>query len=460
MWIIYMIGVFILDPPNVACDEEPEGQSLLQEILNDLRNEQNVDSSSTSTTQDPPQTPSTTRTSNATFTFNTPSSTSPSQIFHNLTVSMTTQRTGGNDSNDDAIQSLISFLNNSDRSQTNDTGASLQGQIQDIFSKTPGNSTPNINTLSTTTLKSTDVTQNCAARDILQSLCTDDLPSLVKIANIWDVYYVLFSDDVMNELLLNCASGEWCIRDEFDIFRAKMAEKADMVMNSAMFSEACGQVSLECLQSAVQHLESCSFGPRLSFMLESVRLMCSVRDVTSSSDIQCTSQILAALHVTLMDILRKENNKQDLNTAFENDKCRTTEALMTRTYLCTCSKCIDTVNGMLSSFRPWLWFIDDVDTLKVTCHYENNTCVSRDMVFMIDDEPLPIPTPPTAQTDTYESQGSGFVDIRSAPVALAGFGTGAFVMVVGLIVFVIVFIKRHRVTSRKHEYKPLETNEP
>ena len=37
--------------------------------------------------------------------------------------------------------------------------------------------------------------------------------------------------------------------------------------------------------------------------------MCSLRDMTSS-DLECTSQVLSSLHVTIMDILRQENEKQ------------------------------------------------------------------------------------------------------------------------------------------------------
>jgi hypothetical protein len=122
--------------------------------------------------------------------------------------------------------------------------------------------------LQTTTWPTTpDTGRDCASQDILQSLCTADLPSLVKIANIWDVYSVLFSNDVINELMLNCATGEWCIRDEFDIFRAKMAEQADMVLNSAIFSGTCDEVSLGCLQSVVQRFQSCSFGEVSSYSL-------------------------------------------------------------------------------------------------------------------------------------------------------------------------------------------------
>lgn len=54
---------------------------------------------------------------------------------------------------------------------------------------------------------------------------------------------------------------------------------------------------------------------------------------------------------------------------------------------------------------------------------------------------------------------SGFVDIQSNPVAIVGIGTGAFIMMIGLVVFIVIFVKR-RGKTQNHEYKPLETNEP
>lgn len=51
------------------------------------------------------------------------------------------------------------------------------------------------------------------------------------------------------------------------------------------------------------------FLQRLNFTLEAVRLMCAIRDMMSSNQ-QCTAQVLSSLHVTIMDILRRENEKQ------------------------------------------------------------------------------------------------------------------------------------------------------
>lgn len=52
------------------------------------------------------------------------------------------------------------------------------------------------------------------------------------------------------------------------------------------------------------------------------------------------------------------------------------------------------------SFKPWSWFLDDVNQLKVTCQLENDTCTSRDMVFIIDEAAATaITTPSISQTD-------------------------------------------------------------
>lgn len=50
------------------------------------------------------------------------------------------------------------------------------------------------------------------------------------------------------------------------------------------------------------------------------------------------------------------------------------------------------------SFKPWSWFLDDVNELKVKCQLKNDTCTSRDMVFIIDE------TATTAITTTSVSQ--------------------------------------------------------
>lgn len=450
MWTIFIGGLLLL---SGICDgdSDSENQDLLQEILDSLRNQENQDYSSTpSTTLDPlladnmtSQNNSSTTIDNATVITRT-NNESIAQITSSENETSTPVPPSKPDENDaflDPSQATTSMTPSSEYSLSND----------DVTS-THGNAT-------FTTISKQDCT---TSYNILQSLCTEDLPSLVKIANIWDIYYVMFSDDVINELLLNCASGEWCIQDEFDIFRAKMAEKADMVTRSAVFAETCQELSLECLDTAAQKFESCSFGKRLNFTLEAVRLMCAIRDMTSSNQ-QCTAQVLSSLHVTIMDILRKENEKQDLNTAFDNEVCRTTQGLMTKTYLCTSSRCPTDIKDVLGSFKPWSWFLDDINELKATCQLGNDTCTSRDMVFIIDEAaPTAITTTSVSQTDETQqfNEDSGLVDIRSSPIALAGIGTATFIMLAGMIIFFLFFVRRHRVTSKNHEYKPLETSEP
>lgn len=449
MWTIF-IGLLLL---SGVCDgdSESESQNLLQEILDSLHNQENQDySSMPSTTVGPLLAETMTSQNNSSTTIDNVTAIT---YAHNESVAQLTpseneiptpvppSKPHENDASLDQSQATSSMSPALEFSSSNDNVTSTHGDA------------------TSTTISKQDCT---SSYKILQSLCSENLPSLVKIANIWDIYYVMFSDEVINELLLNCASGEWCIQDEFDIFRAKMAEKADMVTHSAVFAETCQELSLECLDTVVQEFESCSFGKRLNFTLEAVRLMCAIRDMTSSN-LQCTAQVLSSLHVTIMDILRKENEKQDLNTAFDNEVCRTTQGLMTKTYLCTSSRCPTEIKDALGSFKPWSWFLDDVNQLKVTCQLENDTCTSRDMVFIIDEAAATaITTPSISQTDETQqfNEDSGPVDIRSSPIALAGIGTATFIMLAGVIVFFIFFVKRHRVTSKNHEYRPLETSEP
>lgn len=52
------------------------------------------------------------------------------------------------------------------------------------------------------------------------------------------------------------------------------------------------------------------------------------------------------------------------------------------------------------SFKPWSWFLDDINELKATCQLGNNTCTSRDMVFIIDEAArTAITTTSVSQTD-------------------------------------------------------------
>lgn len=248
MWTIFIGGLLLL---SGICDgdSDSENQDLLQEILDSLRNQENQDYSSTpSTTLGPlladnmtSQNNLSTTIDNATVITRT-NNESIAQITSSENETSTPVPPSKPDENDaflDLSQATTSMTPSSEYSLSND----------DVTS-THGNAT-------FTTISKQDCT---TSYNILQSLCTEDLPSLIKIANIWDIYYVMFSDDVINELLLNCASGEWCIQDEFDIFRAKMAEKADMVTRSAVFAETCQELSLECLDTAAQKFESCSFG--------------------------------------------------------------------------------------------------------------------------------------------------------------------------------------------------------
>lgn len=244
MWTIFIGGLLLL---SGICDgdSDSENQDLLQEILDSLRSQENQDYSSTPSTTLGPL-----------LADNMTSQNNSSTTIDNATVIKRT--------NNESIAQITSSENETSTpvppSKPNENDAFLDPS-QATTSMTPSSEYSLSNDDVTSTHDTTISKQDCTTSyNILQSLCSEDLPSLVKIANIWDIYYVMFSDDVINELLLNCASGEWCIQDEFDIFRAKMAEKADMVTRSAVFAETCQELSLECLDTAAQKFESCSFG--------------------------------------------------------------------------------------------------------------------------------------------------------------------------------------------------------
>ena len=233
-------------------NSDSESDDLLDEILASLENEAQEDvsgTSSTTTTEDP------LKTAFVTSQMDFSKTSKNNQTSENGKDSYSIDQVSIRDNETSSSLSLGEWSDNGlDKAIENLTTTLASKYSSSSYDVTalPGSSTPFVTEYPTEEI--------CSSSNILQSLCREDLPSLVKIANIWDIYNVLFSDEVINELLLNCASGEWCIRDEFDIFRAKMSEKADMVLHSAVFGDTCTEVSLVCLEKVVHQFQPCSFG--------------------------------------------------------------------------------------------------------------------------------------------------------------------------------------------------------
>lgn len=97
----------------------------------------------------------------------------------------------------------------------------------------------------------------CGAEFTLTELCGTGLSSLLVDLNIWDVYGIMFSNDVIEALLLNCATGHWCLYDEFSYWNGLMMEKAAMVKDSEIFSQICQSHSLSCFDTFLNNVTGC-----------------------------------------------------------------------------------------------------------------------------------------------------------------------------------------------------------
>jgi hypothetical protein len=67
----------------------------------------------------------------------------------------------------------------------------------------------------------------------------------------------MFSNDVIEALLLNCASGHWCLYDTFDYWNGLMMEKAAMVKDSPIFSQICQATSISCFEKILTNVTDC-----------------------------------------------------------------------------------------------------------------------------------------------------------------------------------------------------------
>ncbi|OWF51043.1 uncharacterized protein LOC110449729 [Mizuhopecten yessoensis] len=224
---------------------------------------------------------------------------------------------------------------------------------------------------STTPLTTTTEDPRCRSDQALDTVCS--VPEALVGENFWDVYYIMFSDDVIRALLFSCTSGHWCLYDKLDFWDALMMERAEMVRNSDLFNAVCEIDSLTCLHSFLSNYTECETYKRMQLTLQSINLLCQLKhEVTTTPE--CIEHVLAALHVTVVDILRDQNQKEYDDT-FENN-CKSPETQITRTFLCLEHKCPQSTS-VLTSFEPWKWFIPDISTISDTiskCGYRSDVC--------------------------------------------------------------------------------------
>lgn len=285
----------------------------------------------------------------------------------------------------------------------------------------------------------------CEVDDILSAYCPD-LPPALSTLSFWDIYYTFFSDMVLEALLLNCSSGHWCLRDRFNDFEAILMEKTEMVMTSEVFTDVCQEVTERCLQNVVDMTSECSTYERTNFTKEAIDLICKLKK-DENLDINCFEELLISLHVTVIDILRDQNTKQQtVEAGFVDDTCKTPEAEMSKTFVCLEGRCPGHSTD-LANFRNWKWFSPDVQVLQDECDFEDDTCNSKYRTV----------SPVEANTHQIGIAWTEPVSMHT----MIGISVGTFVSVIALTVVVYLCWKSHlKAKKSKEGYSPLRNDEP
>ncbi|XP_033763027.1 uncharacterized protein LOC117344391 [Pecten maximus] len=225
-------------------------------------------------------------------------------------------------------------------------------------------------TFSSTTTPWTTTTDDpqCKSDQTLETVC--NVPEVLIGENFWDIYYVMFSDDVIRALLFGCSSGHWCLEDKSFFWNALMMERSERVLKSPLFKGVCESESLTCLHDFVGNHTECKLYQRMQLTMQSIDLLCQLQKEPTTT-LECVQHVLAALHVTVVDILRDQNQKEDDED--DGNSCTSPESQITRTFLCLEFKCPGNIL-LLTSFQPWKWFVGDVMDISARCGYRNDVC--------------------------------------------------------------------------------------
>lgn len=320
--------------------------------------------------------------------------------------------------------------------------------------------------------------ERCGAEFTLTELCGTGLSSLLVDLNIWDVYGIMFSNDVIEALLLNCATGHWCLYDEFSYWNGLMMEKAAMVKDSEIFSQICQSSSLSCFDTFLNNVTGCPIQERMNFTVEAINMLCDMRN-DHQLDLTCYGHLLAAYHVTVVEFLRDKNNKKLQEGVFENAACQSPEVLMTKSVLCVEAKC-PSHNELLLNFSPWQWFSPNVSKIKEDCHLPADTCdedatfgpTATTSTYMTTDEPMTSSLPtqttiiPGMANDALSGSGNGddgntndgsFV---SEMTMILGVCAGIIIAVSGLFVLIYSCWRKHGLRRiDKVGYTPLRNQD-
>lgn len=228
-----------------------------------------------------------------------------------------------------------------------------------------------LETWSESTLESDSLPEDdrCYSDAVMQNLCP--VPNDMIDVSFWDLYSVLFSDTVLDALIMGCARGSWCLKDRFDYWDALISERVDMVMNSEIASTMCQADVQSCIGITVQTFNNCLIQEQMEFTAEALKLVCDLKDnaVLTAS---CYKHVITALHVTLADVMREEEQQMETTS---QDTCHSPEAQMTKGLICVANSCPGEADSF-QSFSPWSWFTSVVDDLITTCDLDTSKCLA------------------------------------------------------------------------------------
>ncbi|WAQ94149.1 hypothetical protein MAR_006620 [Mya arenaria] len=294
------------------------------------------------------------------------------KIFNDVTDSLTSETV--NDATDDtsspsspSSSSSGSFTSESSStlSSTSSTkSTSRSGDSSMMSSDSSASSTTSPNWI-TTIVEDT----RCFSEAVLQNFCSVGA-DLVDVS-FWDLYSVLFSDTVIDALMIGCTRGSWCLQDRFDYWEALVVERVDMVMNSEIAADMCRPEIRPCLDTVIENFRDCDAFLQMEYTVDALQLICDLKQNPSLTS-ECYKHALAALHVTLADIMRR--NESSLQNAKE-DICKSPEEHMTRGLICVTNSCPSEIQAF-NGFGPWSWFTSVVDDLIDRCDLDPNKCLA------------------------------------------------------------------------------------
>ncbi|KAL3832269.1 hypothetical protein ACJMK2_023929 [Sinanodonta woodiana] len=213
----------------------------------------------------------------------------------------------------------------------------------------------------------------CFFEPILQNFCT--VPEELSDVSLFDLYSLVFSDTVLDGLLVDCKPGDWCLRNRFDYWNALIMEKVDMVTNSVIAAAICEPGMEQCLSAVTETYNNCSVYSTMRFTAQSIDLLCQMKKVNNPGE-ECYKRVLSTLHVSLADLLRDLGENVEDSTAV--NICQTSKYEMTKNYVCMTESC-PYQSDVLSSFSSWGWFIGDVPAISSECQIKT-TCEALNQV--------------------------------------------------------------------------------